>query len=125
MALCPPGHHNRPSYLNVLASSLQDRFWERGLLSALYEAIELHQAALAVSLCPPGHYHRPSSLNNLASSLRDWFHQRGIPSDLEDAIQPYRLQVVFVGTFSRLLKDSPDSVALVNYHQKIGLALDY
>ncbi|KAG0702961.1 hypothetical protein DFH29DRAFT_1068853, partial [Suillus ampliporus] len=85
---CPPGHSRLPLSLNNLATSLQDRFKQRGALSNLDEAIELHQAALA--LRPPGHSDRSTSLNNLATSLQDRFQQRGVLSDLNEAIELHR-----------------------------------
>ncbi|KAG1757016.1 TPR-like protein [Suillus lakei] len=82
---CPPGHSNRSTSLDNLATCLRDRFQQRGVLSDLDEAIELHRAALL--LCPPGHSDRLLSLNNLAICLRDVFQQRGVPSDLDEAIE--------------------------------------
>ncbi|KAG1830277.1 TPR-like protein [Suillus subalutaceus] len=85
---CPPGNSRRSSSLNNLAISLQSRFKQRGIMSDLDEAIELHRAALL--LRPPGHSDRSMSLNNLASSLRSRFEQRGIMSDLDEAIELHR-----------------------------------
>jgi len=73
--------------LNNLAISLRDRFEQRGVLSDLDEAIDLHRAAL--SLCPPGHPDKSMSLNNLASSLHDRFKQRNVLSDLDEAFTLY------------------------------------
>ncbi|KAG1747924.1 CHAT domain-containing protein [Suillus paluster] len=84
--------------LNNLAISLRARFRQRGVLSDLDEAIELHRAALL--LCPPSHSDRSASLNNLANSLQDRFEQRGVflqdrfeqrgvLSDLEEAFRLY------------------------------------
>ena len=56
LVLHPPGHSDRSMSLNNLASSLRDRLNQRGVLSDLDEAIDLHRAALA--LCPPGHSDR-------------------------------------------------------------------
>ncbi|OAX38917.1 hypothetical protein K503DRAFT_653679, partial [Rhizopogon vinicolor AM-OR11-026] len=73
--------------LNNLADSLRGRFNQRGILSDLDEAIDLHRAALA--LRPPGHSNRSQSLNNLAISLRGRFKQRGVVSDLDEAFSHY------------------------------------
>ncbi|KAJ8584030.1 hypothetical protein M405DRAFT_483730, partial [Rhizopogon salebrosus TDB-379] len=45
---CPSGHSDRPSSLNNLAIQLYARFQQRGVLSDLDEAIDLHRAALAL-----------------------------------------------------------------------------
>jgi len=63
--------------LNNLAISLRDRFEQRGAQSDLYEAIELHRAAL--ELRPPDNPDRSASLNGLTISLR--FEQRSTQSD--------------------------------------------
>ncbi|KAG1743851.1 TPR-like protein [Suillus lakei] len=84
----PPSHHYHSSSLNDLANKLRDRFKQRGVLSDLDEAIELHRAALLFRT--PGHSLQSSSLNNLAISLRDRFKQRGVPSDLDEAIKLLR-----------------------------------
>ncbi|KAG2127527.1 TPR-like protein [Suillus clintonianus] len=89
---CPPGHSDRSASLNNLAISLHDRFEQRGTLSDLDEAIELHRAALL--LRPPGHSNRSVSLNNLATSLHDRFEQRGVPSDLDEAIELHRAELL-------------------------------
>ncbi|KAG0707128.1 TPR-like protein [Suillus ampliporus] len=89
---CPPGYSLRSSSLNNLANSLYGRFKQRGVLSDLDEAIELHRAALV--LRPPGHSDRSTSLNNLALSLYDRFKQRGVLSDLDEAIVLHRAALV-------------------------------
>src|SRR5205807_945563 len=65
LALHPPGHSSRSSSLNNLAIGLRDRFEQRGVLSDLDEAIELHRDALA--LYPTGdsavRYFRPLALH--------------------------------------------------------------
>ncbi|OAX35022.1 hypothetical protein K503DRAFT_858860 [Rhizopogon vinicolor AM-OR11-026] len=102
LLLCPLGHSDHSLSLNNLAVSLQDRFEQqdnlatslqerfeqRGVLSDLDEAIDLHQAALA--LCPPDHYTRSSLLNNFAISLQERFKQQGVLSDLDEAIDLHR-----------------------------------
>ncbi|KAG2070866.1 hypothetical protein BDR04DRAFT_1155112 [Suillus decipiens] len=85
---CPPGHPNRSLSLYNLATSLQNRFKQRGVISDLDEAIKLRQDALV--LRPPGHSDRSTSLNTLANSLADRFEQRGIMSDLDEAIELHR-----------------------------------
>jgi len=67
--------------------SLRDRFEQRGVLSDLDEAIDLHRAAL--SLRPHGNSDRSISLNNLAISLQDKFKQQGVLSDLDEAFTLY------------------------------------
>jgi tetratricopeptide (TPR) repeat protein len=94
--------------LSNLASSLRSRFEQRGVLSDLDEAIDLHRAALALS--PHDHADRSvslnnlanslqgrfqdsnrfSSLNNLANSLGDKFEQWHILSDLDEAVELLR-----------------------------------
>ncbi|KAG1875785.1 TPR-like protein [Suillus subluteus] len=103
LLLYPPGHSDRSSVseqsctqpssqiqasLNNLAISLRDRFKQRGIMSDLDEAIELHRAALL--LCPPGHSDRPMFLTNLAKSLGDRLQQSGIMSDIDEAIELLR-----------------------------------
>ncbi|KAG0700354.1 CHAT domain-containing protein [Suillus ampliporus] len=78
--------------LNNLANSLQARFQQRGALSDLDEAIELHQAALMLHL--PGHSDRSMSLNNIAISLQARFQQWGVLSDLDEAIDLHRAALV-------------------------------
>ncbi|KAG2139214.1 TPR-like protein [Suillus clintonianus] len=106
---CPPGHCDRSTTLNDLAASLADRFKQRGILSDLDEAIELHQAALL--LRPPGHSLRSSSLNNLANSLHDRFKQRGAPSDLDEAIELYRAALLLRPSGHSLRSDSLNNLA--------------
>ncbi|KAG1739321.1 TPR-like protein [Suillus lakei] len=89
---CPARHPDRSSCLDNLASSLQTRFQQQGVLSDLEEAIELHRAALV--LRPHCHPLRSSSLNSLANSLHDRFQQRGILSDLDEAIELHRAALV-------------------------------
>ncbi|KAJ8583497.1 hypothetical protein M405DRAFT_917267, partial [Rhizopogon salebrosus TDB-379] len=62
-------------------------FEQRGVLSDLDEAIELHRVALA--LCPPGHSNRSDSLNNLAVDLLSRFKQHVQSSDLNEAFTLY------------------------------------
>ncbi|KAG0702932.1 CHAT domain-containing protein, partial [Suillus ampliporus] len=85
---CSPGNSRRSTCLYKLANSLTARFEQRGVLSDLDEAIELHRAALL--LRPPGHSGRSASLNNLANSLTARFEQRGVLSDLDEAIELHR-----------------------------------
>ncbi|KAG1812096.1 CHAT domain-containing protein [Suillus subaureus] len=80
-------HPDRSMSLNNLANSLQARFEQRGALSDLEKAIELHRAALAFR--PLGHPDRSVSLNNLAKSLRARFEQQSVSSDLEEAFGFY------------------------------------
>ncbi|KAG2120141.1 TPR-like protein [Suillus clintonianus] len=89
---CPANHPDRSSFLANLASSLQSRFQQQGILSDLEEAIELHRAALV--LRPPGHPLQSSSLYDLAHSLHDRFQQRGFLSDLDEAIELHRAALV-------------------------------
>ncbi|OAX38220.1 hypothetical protein K503DRAFT_850105 [Rhizopogon vinicolor AM-OR11-026] len=70
LALRPPGHYDRSSSLNNLATSLTDRFQQQGL----------HRAALP--LRPPGHYDR--------SILQDRFEQLGAMPDLVEAIEHHQ-----------------------------------
>ncbi|KAG1896758.1 CHAT domain-containing protein [Suillus fuscotomentosus] len=88
LQLGPPGHSLRTFFINKLALNLHDRFQQRGIMSDLDEAIELHRAVLL--LRPLDHSERSSSLNNLANSLQDRFLQRGIVSDLDEAIELHR-----------------------------------
>jgi hypothetical protein len=64
LAICPPGHPNRSSFLNNLANSIDTRYKQSGRMEDLEEMITYHREAL--TLCHPGHRNRPSSLNNLA-----------------------------------------------------------
>ncbi|KAG1732021.1 uncharacterized protein EDB91DRAFT_1152981, partial [Suillus paluster] len=43
LELRPPDHPRRPSSLNNLVNSLRDRFLQRGILTDLDDAIELHR----------------------------------------------------------------------------------
>jgi len=74
--------------LNNIASALGDIFEQRGALSDLDEAIELHRAALVVY--SPGHSDEAAALGNLAASLQARYEQRGIQSDLDEAIELHR-----------------------------------
>ncbi|KAG2037170.1 hypothetical protein BDR03DRAFT_819009, partial [Suillus americanus] len=68
---CRLGHPHQSLSLYNLATSLQNRFQQGGIISDLDEAIELHRAALL--LRPPGHSDRSTSLNNLALCLQNRF----------------------------------------------------
>ncbi|KAG1734262.1 CHAT domain-containing protein [Suillus paluster] len=74
--------------LEHLGHSLLYRFLQRGVLSDIVEAIDLHRATLAFR--PPGHPHRFVSLNNLAVSFTARFQQQAILSDLDEAIELHR-----------------------------------
>ncbi|KAG1824135.1 TPR-like protein [Suillus variegatus] len=88
LLLRPPGHSDRSASVHDLATSLQHRFRQRGIMSDLDEAIELYRAALLLRL--PGHSDRSASLNSLADGLTVRFRQRGIMSDLDEAIELLR-----------------------------------
>jgi hypothetical protein len=53
LTLCPPGHPNRSTSLNNLASAVLTRYEQSGRMEDLEEAITYHREAL--TLCPPGH----------------------------------------------------------------------
>ncbi|KAG2036406.1 CHAT domain-containing protein [Suillus americanus] len=80
--------HQLPIFLEHLAISLVHRFQQRGVLSDLDEAINLHRAALARRAA--GHPLRSNSLNDLANALQLRFHQRGVLNDMNEAIKLYR-----------------------------------
>ncbi|KAG1908578.1 CHAT domain-containing protein [Suillus fuscotomentosus] len=84
LSLHPPGHSQRPMYLNNLAISLRNRYLQRRVMSDLEEAIMHHREA--TSLIPPDDSHRFTCLNNLAISLGERFRQRGKMLDLDEAI---------------------------------------
>jgi hypothetical protein len=69
LALCPPGHPQRPAFLDSITSSLRIRF---DRIEHLDEAIPAHRKAL--SLLPLGHPHRSATLGNLVSRFRQ-FHR--------------------------------------------------
>lgn len=80
--------HQLPDVLDNLAISLVHRFQQRGVLSDLDEAVDLHRAALARRAAT--HPLRSNSLNGLAVALQLRFHQRGVQSDLDEAIKLHR-----------------------------------
>ena len=84
LALCPPGHSERPVSLFQLALHLGCRYDQLGAIQELEEAIILDREAL--SLRPQGHPDRSSSLNNLAMRLSTRYNQLGAMQDLNEAI---------------------------------------
>ena len=84
LALCPPGHSERPGSLFQLALHLGYRYNQLGAMGDLEEAIGLDREAL--SLRPQGHPDRSLSLNNLALHLSIRYKQVGAMQDLDEAI---------------------------------------
>ncbi len=73
---------------NDAAGAYLRRYWARGQLPDLNQALELWQQA--VDLTPEGHPDRPTMLNNLANGLRDRYARTGTLQDLEDAISHWQ-----------------------------------
>ncbi|KAG2071253.1 TPR-like protein [Suillus decipiens] len=120
----PPGHSHPSSYLYNLATCLEARFKQRGVMSDLDDAIELHRVALL--LCPPGHSNRSLSLNSLATSLQDRFLHRGIMSDLDEAIELHQTALLLhpPGHSDRSLSLNNLAVSLLNRFQQHGVMSD-
>lgn len=86
-----PGDSKRYTCLDNLASSLQTRSWQWGVMFDLNEAIELNRAALMPR--PPDHYRQSTSLNPLSMSLHDGF-QQGVLSQASQISSPYDLRCI-------------------------------
>ncbi|KAF7983725.1 hypothetical protein HWV62_19677 [Athelia sp. TMB] len=84
LTLSQPGHPDRATDLDNLASALFTRFNHTGQMGDLEQAIAYYRVAL--ELCPPGHPDRHFSLDNLAVALVTRFGHSGEMEDLEQAI---------------------------------------
>ena len=67
LSLCPPGHPNRPTSLDILANAVFIRYEQSHRMEDLEEVIAHRREAL--SLHPPNHPVCSKSLNDLANAV--------------------------------------------------------
>lgn len=87
----PPGHPDRPLYLNDLAVALNRRYKLSYSPSDLHQVVSLHEEALQGR--PPGDPARGDSINNLGVALTYLFQHEGRQEDLERAIRLFEESV--------------------------------
>ncbi|KAG0693224.1 hypothetical protein DFH29DRAFT_1040226 [Suillus ampliporus] len=84
----PEGCDGHDTYLNNLATSLNNRFDHQGKSHDLDEAISWHEEVLRQR--PIGHQFRCFSLNDLGDTLRNFFEKYGDTNDVNRAISLFR-----------------------------------
>ena len=84
LALRPPGHPDRSSFLINLAIAIDTRYDQSGRMEDLQEAITYYREALA--LCPPGHPRHCNLIDSLTTAIQTRYEESGRMEDLEEAI---------------------------------------
>lgn len=89
--LVPPGHPDRPAYLNNLGNALHNHYRITQDQTVLDRAVDTIRAAVLNT--PAGHHDEASRHNNLGNVLSQRFTAAGHQGDLHSAIEAYRIAV--------------------------------